>query len=262
MESQVDDAARSALDAYLSGLDRACPGLARGVHLTGSAALGDWIPDRSDLDILTVTDRPLAEDELDALAALHAAAAGPPHLDAVYLPLDAVGRRPAPGSPGFPHVVDGVLHRSGHHPDPVLWATLDRYGRTLRGRAAQDLGAAPDPHWLREWNLANLASYWRPLAADARPRLASRDPHAPIPADAVAWLVLGPGRLHHTVATGGVISKTAAADHTARLLPRYAALLSRARSWRLGDGTVAFTAADGLAACDLVKAVADHADRL
>lgn len=252
----------SVLDEYLAALAGAvtCPDPA--VYLTGSAALADWRPDRSDLDILVVVPRRLDDAELTALARVHAGLAGRPYRDAVYVERDAVGRSPEPGGPGFAHAVDGAFRPTGHQPDPVLWATLHRHGITVRGQAAGTLGADPDPRWLRDWNLGNLASYWLPRAAGARRRLAGRDPHSPLPADVVAWHALGPGRLHHTVAEGGIISKTGAADYTARRFPEHAGLLSRAKAWRLGDEGVGFTTADGLAACDLIEAVAADADRL
>jgi hypothetical protein len=37
----LPNAARDALGEYLAALDEALPGIARGIYLTGSAALGD-----------------------------------------------------------------------------------------------------------------------------------------------------------------------------------------------------------------------------
>ena len=257
--------ARSALGAYLAALDTALPGAVRGVYLTGSAALGDWRPGRSDLDILTVTDGRLGDAGLAALEALHAGLPGRPYRDAVYVPADALGAPPAgegPGAARFPGAVDGVFHRARHRPDPVLWATLDRHGLTARGPEAPSLGAGPGESWLRDWNHGNMESYWRPWAASGRDTLSGHDPAEPLPGAIVAWAVLGPGRLHATITTGEIISKTAAAGYTARLLPRHAALLARAKAHRLGDDTARFTMADGHAACDLIEAVADHAAAL
>ena len=106
----------------------------------------------------------------------------------------------------------------------MLWATLDRHGLTMRGPGARSLGAGPGQAWLRDWNHGNLESYWRPWAASGRDTLAGHDPGEPLPGAIVAWAALGPGRLHATITTGEVISKTAAADYTARLLPEHAAL--------------------------------------
>jgi hypothetical protein len=65
--------------------------------------LGDWQAGRSDLDLLVVTDRPLDGDVLDSLAAPHAAAPERPHLDAIYLTGDLLGK--PIDAPGCPHAV-------------------------------------------------------------------------------------------------------------------------------------------------------------
>lgn len=240
----------------------------RGIYLTGSAALGDWQPERSDLDILTVTERHLGDAEAAALEALHAGLPGRPYRDAVYIPAGAVGARSAAQVKGrgrddpagrFPGAVDGVLHRDRYVPDPVLWATLDRHGLTVRGPAARDLGAGPAEDWLRDWNHGNLESYWRRWVARGREALAGHDRGEALPGEVVTWFVLGPGRLHATITTGEIISKTAAADYTAKLLPEHAELLARAKAYRLGDDRVPFTISDGYAAGELIEAVANDA---
>lgn len=259
MAAPLDVAAKAAVDRYQLFLGRALGQAVEGIYLTGSAALGDWLSGRSDLDILTVTNRRLDQADRDALSVLHKAAAERPYLDAIYVYRGDVGCRAEPGSPGVPHVIDGAFSRDGYLFDPVLWATLDRHGLTLQGVPATDLAAAPDLAWLRDWNLGNLDSYWRPWAANARIRLVDGDRGAPLSAEIVVHAALGPGRLHYTIATGGLLAKTAAADYTARLFPRHANLLRRAKSWRLRDNAVRFTVADGLTACDLIDTVADDA---
>jgi Nucleotidyltransferase domain/Aminoglycoside adenylyltransferase, C-terminal domain len=260
--------ARVALDGYLAALDAALPGIARGIYLTGSAALGDWQPERSDLDILTVTERHLDDGELAALEELHAGMPGRPYRDAIYIPAEAIGARPVPaGEDGtnpdtagkYPSAVDGVFQPDRYRPDPVLWATLDRHGLTVHGPQAHSLGAGPGEAWLRDWNHGNLESYWRPWAATARAAMAGHHPGEPLPADVVPWAVLGTGRLHATITTGKIISKTAAADYTAKLLPAHNELLVRAKAHRLGDDSGTFTIADGYAACELIDAVVNDA---
>lgn len=253
--------ARAALGEYLAALDAALPGIARGIYVTGSAALGDWRQGRSDLDILTVTARDLDDGELSTLETLHAGIQGRPYRDAMYIPAGDIGAHPGAGR-GYPSAVDGAFQRARYRPDPVLWATLDRHGVTVRGPDAHTLGADPGEAWLRDWNHGNLKSYWRPWAANGRAILAGRDPGQVLPAGTVPWAVLGPGRLHATITTGHILSKTAAADYTAKLLPEHGDLLARAKAHRLGDDGESFTVADGYAACDLVEAVVDDARRL
>jgi Domain of unknown function (DUF4111) len=258
-QAGLTDESCAKIDRYLQLLARAMPDGYLGVYLSGSAALGDWQPGRSDLDIVTVTARQPGPDALDALSALHASQAGRPYLDAAYVPAGVLGQRPEPGSAGIPHVIDGEFRRDGHQVEPVLLATLDRHAITVSGPEAATLGAAPDPTWLRNWNLGNLNSYWHDWSRNGRSRFAGRDPGSELAAAVATWVLLGPGRLHCTIATGDIISKTAAAGYTAQRFPAYRELLERARRWRLGDESVRFTVAEGLAACDLTEEIADDA---
>ncbi len=118
--------------------------------------------------------------------------------------------------------------------------------RDLR-RAGSGLAGGLEPHQPDTL----LAPLGEPCPAPVR----IPDALGPPPAEAVVWGLLGPGRLHCTIATGAIISKTAAAAYTAARFPRWAELLTRARRWRSGAGDTRFTMADGLAACDLVAAV-------
>jgi hypothetical protein len=256
--------ARAALDDYLTALDAALPGIACGIYVTGSAVLGGWRPGRSDLDILTVTERGLDDAGLTALEVLHAGIPGRPYRDAIYIPAGAIGAPPVPAAGDgadsdpagrYPSAVDGVFQRARYRPDPVLWATLDKHGLTVRGPEARSLGAGPGEAWLRDWNRGNLEFYWRPWAVNARAALARHDLGKVLPDGVVPWAALGPGRLHATITTGEIISKTASADYTAKLLPAHGELLSRAKAYRLGDDSVCFTVADGYAACDLIDAI-------
>ena len=79
-------------------LDEVLPGVCEGLYLTGSIALGDWCPGRSDLDVLTVTTRKLDDADIEVLAGLHAGLAKRPCLDAIYIDFDEVGRVPVAGS--------------------------------------------------------------------------------------------------------------------------------------------------------------------
>ena len=270
-------AAQAALDEYLAALDAALPGVARGIYITGSAVLGDWQPGRSDLDILTVTEGTLGDAELATLDALHAGIPGRPYRDAIYIPADDVGMRADTGTSAgagrgrgtgagtasdvrYPSAIDGVFQQPARYrPDPVLWATLHRHGLTVRGPAASTLGTDPAEDWLLAWNQENLTAYWRPWAERVRGHLADHDADEPTPAGIVPWGALGPGRLHATITTGQIISKSASADYTARLLPQYADLLARSKRHRSGDDGQVFTVADARDACDLIDVVVEFA---
>jgi hypothetical protein len=254
----LDPPVRDRVGRYLAAVDHAAPGLVEGVYLTGSAVLDDFRPG-SDLDLLVVTSRPVIGDDAGALAQAHRTPPGEPHLDGVYLDRARLAAQPD-DEPVAPQVVEGEwsTDRSCGQLNPVLWLTLLRYGVALRGPAVSALGLSlPDAARRRRWNLANLASYWAPLADRIR------DVAGGLPADArldaertetTAWTVLGPPRLHYTLAHDDVISKTAAGGYVVERFPQWTALARRAVDWRAG-GSVAFTAAESLAAAALTSAV-------
>jgi hypothetical protein len=257
MDIRLPAEAQDAVETYLGALGEALPPeRCQGVYLTGSSVLGDWQPGRSDLDILTVTDAPLTAAERGALAEVHGTLDGTPYCDAVYVTADVLGLA---SETSFPYTVDGEFHPDGYVVDPVLWATLHRHGVALRGPAADSVGAEPDAGWLRDWNLGNLRSYWLAGALDGRRRVAECDPAAPAAAYVAVWNLTGPGRLHCTVATGEIISKTAAVDYTAGRFAGYGDLLGRAKAWRLGDESVSFTHAEVARIFDLVEAIVEDA---
>jgi hypothetical protein len=260
----------SALDDYVAELDRVLPATAvAGVYLTGSTALDDYRHGQSDLDILTVTQYPLSESELDALDAMHRRLenGAQPHLDARYVPREHVGKLVADATdaahaPGHAYVVDGEFHRGASDQDLVVWAILDQCGITLRGPEAKSWHCAPDAARLRAWTMGNLESYWRANSLRAREVLAARLPGAEFSTYAAVWTATGPGRLHRTIATGEIISKSAAAHYTADLFPAYAPILMRAKASRFGDESVGFVTRDGLALMDMVDELCDDAARL
>ncbi len=241
------------IDRYLSDVDSAVSGLVTGAYLTGSAVLGDFRPGRSDIDLVLVTDRPLAALDSEPLTAVHAAQPTQPYLDGVYLPRPWLAGVPAGAGTGL--VVDGVF--SPAVPDaisPVDLLTLARYARAVRGPAPSTLDIVVSVESLRGYNLANLRDYWQGEADRTRARLAGRAHDGEVPAYPVAWLVLGAARLHHTLGSGDIVSKSAAGYHVEVTFPGYADLARRAVAWRHGE-PVAFTVADGLAAADLVDTV-------
>jgi hypothetical protein len=240
--------------AYLATLDEHLPGRVTGVYGYGSLALDDWRPGISDLDLLVLTEGALGAAELDTLAAVHAALPAAPQLDVVYGPRSWLAGPELPDDErAAPHHLAGTLHRDTPcgQLTPVLWLTLARYGRVFRGGP---LELAVDPGRVRDYNLDNLRGYWHREAQWPAALLADADPTGEVPAEPVLWLVLGPPRLHFTLATGDVISKTGAGGYLAAQFPHWAELAGRAVAHRAGEH-VTFTVADALAAGAAADAV-------
>ncbi|GHJ47819.1 hypothetical protein Cs7R123_51610 [Catellatospora sp. TT07R-123] len=243
------------VETYLAEVDAGLPGFVDGLYVVGSAALGAWQPDRSDIDLLIVTSRAATGDDLAKLAAVHESTPGRPYLDGVYLDRAALAAQPADREQ-VPFVVDGRLRTDTPCGEltPVLWLTLSRYGVALRGPEVSRLGIRPDPDGLRRYNLDNLRDYWQPLAAQIRMVTDGAPDDAPAPAEQVAWMMLGPPRLHYTLAHGGIVAKSAAAAYLGGLFPQWAEPADRAARHRAG-ADVAFTVADLRAGADMTDAV-------
>ena len=246
---------------YLQAVDQALPGYVRSLYVVGSAALGAWQPGASDVDSVIITSRPATDDDLAQLAKIHAELPRSPHFDGVYLE-PALARSWPTDARAVPFVVNGEFKTDQPCGEltPVLWLTLQRYGIPVRGPAVAELGVRVDPEQLRRYNLDNLREYWQSTVATFPSELAGLAPDAVMDGKIVPWFVLGPARLHYTLAHGDIISKAAAGEYLAQLFPEYADLAHRAIRWRAGEAEE-FTATDVVIAGDSVNAVADDAWR-
>jgi hypothetical protein len=128
----------------LDTVDAALPGFVTALWVTGSAASGDWQPDRSDVDFVAATNRVPALADLEALAALHAAR-GEPLYDGIYLAESDLGAPPSADEPAA-HVTNGEF---GTGPcgqcTPAAWLELRQDGVAVRGPAPAELVPAPGP---------------------------------------------------------------------------------------------------------------------
>ncbi|ONH31633.1 nucleotidyltransferase domain-containing protein [Pseudofrankia asymbiotica] len=205
-------AVRDAADAYLLAVDAADPDLVEGLYVIGSAALDDFRPGASDIDFVAVTAAPPTDNQVTALGRVHGQLPRRPVFDGIYTTWLDLARDPGQASPG-PHACGRRLHpRCDHGRHPVTWHSLTRHGAAIRGPKPAEIEIATDPAELAHWTRGNLDSYWR--------QWWQRGSRLPTPAGLAclnswgsAWCVLGVSRLHHTLTTGNIISKTAAGEY-------------------------------------------------
>ena len=242
----------------LRAVDATLPGFVTALWVTGSAASGDWRPDRSDVDVVAAASRVPALADLEALAALHAVRREPPY-DGIYVAESDLAAPPSAEEPTA-HVTDGEF---GTGPcgqcTPAGWLELRQDGVAVRGPAPADVVRAPEPAVLRSWLLGNLRGYWSDTAAHAQRVGSERPATAPVGGSPVAWMVLGAPRLHATLTTGRIVSKTAAGAYAAEWFPDCAELAGRCVRWRAGKPEE-FTMADGLRAAALIRTVVSAAE--
>lgn len=143
------------IDALLAGIRDALADNLVGVYLCGSLALGDFDPEKSDVDVLVVTELPLSDAEMRRLAAFHESM--PPsyedprrdyevyYIDRHTLRRFAAGQRHVKIEPGAP------LYRTEHRPGWVIerWVVRE-LGVTLAGpdpKSLIDAVSADEIRW-------------------------------------------------------------------------------------------------------------------
>ena len=200
-----------------------------GMYLYGSLAIGDFDPQRSDIDFVVVTPDELPDKMLPALEAMHArmAASGSTwatELEGSYIPQHAL-RRYNPAHARHPHVdLGGSLVVEQHDSDWVIQRHILRErGVVLAGPDPHTLIEPVPPDELRRAVLAVLRGWWAPMLRDST-RL-----HSP---RYRAYAILTMCRMHYTLQHGTIVTKPAAARWAqAALGERWAALIERALAW-------------------------------
>jgi len=219
--------------AYLHRVDQELPGRLTGFYAVGSLALGDYRPGQSDIDFVAVTDSALASTELDTLRKIHARLGRIrpwPKMDGVYVTWKDL--RAAPAGLSAPYCLNGRFFSTGAFAaNPVTWATLRRHPFAFRGPAAPEVWH--DDGSLRDWCRQNLEDYWMHWVRAARTQAIRRV--FTLSRRARVWGVLGVTRLHATIRTGDIFSKTAAGAYASHAFSeQWAAVIEDALTGRLG----------------------------
>jgi hypothetical protein len=242
-------AAKAAVDDLLGRLDRAAPGRIDGFYVVGSACNGAFRLGRSDLDFVAVVAGELGHRELARIRAVHLGRWGsalvrdvalrwrwPLVCNGIYIRSSDLSRSALEVTPLAGHLAGRfkVAQRDGFDVNPVTWQMLASHGIAVRGRHRDHLQVYLDDAQLRSWTLCNLNSYWRRWALRAR-RSAVTSQRA-LPRRFAAGGVLGPPRLHYTIATGEIVSKEAAGHYAlATFERRWHALIEDALAFWRGE---------------------------
>ena len=241
---------------YLSLADEVLP--VTGFYLTGSIPLGDFRPGRSDIDGVVVVDEPLSDPEV--VRAIHEKLPDRPYFDVTYLTASALAAPPDPGTPVV-YTIDGEFQdpAKAGPVTPVLWSELAR--QSLAVRETPGLVVHDDHEALVAHTRTNLTSYWTPMLDRLEQATAEWDDDRVLDGWILPWYVLGIPRLHALLATGNIVSKTAAGQHGAAVFPSSAELCGRAIDHRAG-AEVTFTATDAAQTVTFGHTVIASASRL
>lgn len=232
------------LDALLSAIQEVLGERFLGLYIHGSLANGDFIPQRSDIDFLVVTENELPDELLSALTAMHARLASSglkwaTKLEGSYIPRDALHRYD-PSRALHPALrVDGTFAVDGHGMDWVIQRhELRESALTLAGPPLAGLIDPVQPQEILQAARGTLFEWWQPMLADPS-RLQTGEYRA--------YAVLTMCRALYTLQHAAVAPKSVAARWAqANLEPRWSGLIERALAWPDGpqpedlEGTLSF----------------------
>jgi len=227
--STTDPAVNATLEALLKGAREALADQFVGLYLYGSLAVGDFVPDRSDIDFVVVTEGSLPQPMAEALREMHETlwADGSywaQRLEGAYIP-KAELRRHSPDYPPRPTVNEGHFYLAGEDADWVFHRYVLREHETIV--AGPSIRALIDPigsEGLREAARTLLQQWWQPMLHN--PKRLNKPGYAP-------YAVLSLCRVLYTLEHGALVSKTQAAKWAESALdPQWQDLIQWVLGWR------------------------------
>lgn len=202
-----------------------------GLYLSGSLAYGDFVPERSDIDLQVVVRSPLTEDELRSVEKLHRQLEGrrlqwADRIECSYVPLELMRELTPPATPrpwwGF-----GTLYAEA--PAGNEWIInhylLSKHGIALEGPDFNELIPPIDIQTVRQASARDLFQEWVPNIDDA---VWLSNSHYQ------SYLVLNLCRILHTVIHGQPGSKKAAGQWAKATYPKWKNLIEEAERWAYG----------------------------
>jgi hypothetical protein len=241
--------AAGAIDRYLDAADTAVPDLVVGLHVVGSLALGDYAPDRSDIDVVVIVDNVPDAAQRSHLAEIHRVVAT--RVDGPYLTAAQLASNPDTVGP-VPYHLSGHFETGDcYEVSPITWAVLAERAITVRG-AAPDV--TRDDAAVRAFSAANLDDYWAGWARTIEGLIAETSDVEPIEARMLEWGVLGVARVHCAARTGRVLSKSDAGEYALEQFEAWRDVVELALATRAGE-LDDVSVGDLRAACAFVQAL-------
>lgn len=200
--------AEEAIGCHLHLLDSKLPGFCRAYYLVGSLALGDYLDFRSDINFVAIVASKADNESLRKLKEMHTTlsrAFPVTPFDGIYVTKDDLESWPdGENVPWANRRTFGT--EKARLANPVTWQTLLKSTRSVREEGALMIHNVVDK--TQEWCAENSLWQWEPWREIKDPRglrgwrlLRSRT---------LQNEVLGLVRIHATIATGRILSKTEA----------------------------------------------------
>jgi hypothetical protein len=227
-----DPAINAVLCLWVEGLKRLLGEKIVGLYVSGSLAYGDFVPERSDIDLQAVVAHPLTKEELGSVEELHRQIERDfpqweNRIECSYVPLELLSELTPPATPRpwwglgkfYPEAPAGNEWVINHY-------FLSRYGIALDGPDFNELIPPIDIDRVRRASARDLFEEWLPKIDDAE--WLSNCRHQ-------SYLILHLCRILHTVIRGTPSSKRVAGHWVKFAYPQWKSLIEQAEKWAHGD---------------------------
>lgn len=220
------------LGEWVEGVKRLLGKKIVGLYLSGSLAYGDFVPERSDIDLQAVVQSPLTRDELRGIEQLHGQIEGrcqqwATRIECSYVPLELM-RKLTPPRTARPWWGFGTFYAEA--PAGNEWIInhylLSKHGIALAGPDFKELVPAIEIDSVRRASAQDLFQEWVPKIDDVE--WISNSHYQ-------SYLVLNLCRILHTVIRGEPGSKRVAGEWAKATYPQWKSLIEDAERWTYGD---------------------------
>lgn len=214
-----------------------------GLYLSGSLTYGDFVPERSDIDLQAVVRKPLTEEQLKSVELLHKEInkrypTWANRVECSYVPLELMQEILPPKIPrprrGFDTLYTGALAGNERIINHYF---LSKYGIALYGQDFNSLIPPIDIQEVQKANAKDLFEEWEPKIHDSE--WLTNSHHQ-------SYLALNLCRILYTALGGEPGSKKVAAQRTKVNYPQWKQLIEEAERWEHGtemkknDDVIAF----------------------
>jgi len=200
-----------------------------GFYLTGSLTYNDFVPGRSDIDLLVVVENPLSKNDLNQIEQFHKDVERrfpqwKERIECSYLPVDQLKCVAPPETPR-PYFGGGRFYAQANYGNEwiINQYFLYKYGTALVGPEFKTLSAPIDINDVRKACVADLFTEWMPKAND--PEWLENSHYQ-------SYLVLNLCRILHTIIRREATSKTASARWVQTKFPKWTGLVTNAMDWK------------------------------
>ncbi|MFC4403872.1 aminoglycoside adenylyltransferase domain-containing protein [Gracilibacillus xinjiangensis] len=234
------------LNDYIALFNQYFPETMEGLYVHGSIALDAYVDHSSDIDFITVTNRPLTEKDAEYLSSIHSIIANnypKPEMDGVYIQWKDVGELYKNTSENyFYYNNDKLLFGEYFNFNPVTWWIIQHHGINIIGKDPREFVLDIQPEQLSSYVLDNMNSYWANYIQTAENSI---DQLVIQPTETIdfqiEWTVLGLLRQFYTLKENSIVSKLDAGEYGGDQLPAgWHPIIKEAINIRKGEKKVTF----------------------